>query len=63
MSDWISVKDKVPTSYPVLAYVGKQGESGGGMFVHGASGHGGYLMSVVTHWMPLPSPPTDSEER
>ena len=76
MSEWISVKDRLPESedYSVLAY---WSANGGMDMVHiqdyfdditdGVDDEGNqlytkwYLSSGVTHWMPLPPAPTEAE--
>lgn len=68
MSEWISVKDRLPEDrVPVLTY-GRKG-SIGIEFVTDCSrtGHGIYFYARCgdykpTHWMPLPEPPKEGEK-
>ena len=67
MSDWISVNERLPSMYQdVLVYMPSYEYSniaidrvvelkGAKMF----SRH--YIVSYVTHWMPLPEPPEGGE--
>lgn len=63
MSEWISVKDNLPKkNQPVLCFYKFEPESpnviadniymGGGLFMSETS--------KVTHWMPLPKPPKET---
>jgi hypothetical protein len=65
---WISVKDRLPEEdEDVIVFTDEQGERG----IHVASvdedgvwcpSHGdGWMFPTVTHWMPLPAPPTDGK--
>ena len=64
LSDWISVKDKLPNDIDrVLCYVEEITDLGKSHFIwncaynpaHGFSGQG--KDGIVTHWMPLPEAP------
>lgn len=72
MSDWISVKDRLPRrGYSVLVYVpSKPGQEADGSHVYLEMARGdprkcsGWLRfnsNDVTYWMPLPEPPTGEE--
>jgi hypothetical protein len=65
---WISVSEKLPEEdEDVVVFTDEQGERG----IHVASvdedgiwcpSHGdGWMFPTVTHWMPLPAPPTDGK--
>ena len=62
MSDWISVEERLPKQLtPVLLAMGDvvtEAELCDGIWHTWA-----YSEAEATHWMPLPSPPTDSEEK
>ena len=69
MSDWISVEERLPEESPYAILAGRA-ESTGVPMVTEARFIGGEFLCLtfgaikdVTHWMPLPSPPTDSEEK
>ena len=66
--EWIKCSERIPEDSGIyLCYVEKQDRigksnyqwvctwSGGGWWVHG----GRYNGCLVTHWMPLPPPPTE----
>jgi len=56
MSEWISVEDELPERFG--QYLGWDGMSVDiEWFVDGE-----WLVGGVTHWMPLPEPPEDSDE-
>ena len=76
MNDWISVKDRLPTDnnpYLVFAPMYQGGSSssqknyGGVMFATYTNGNWsievGYYKrpNCVTHWMPLPEPPEETQ--
>lgn len=72
MSEWISVKDRLPRPENcVLVYRRNLGRPDGYVSIDYATlGHGENLMwvgdyttwkSEVTHWMPLPEPPKGDE--
>lgn len=69
MTMWISVKDRVPeTGLPVLAWYAQNSQKAdrqmavvatyGDRFPEKWVTQVGKIMVRVTHWMPLPSPPT-----
>lgn len=57
MSDWISVKNKLP---PVGQQVLIFDSDGAAVAMYNGKywATDGFICSVVTHWMPLPPPPT-----
>lgn len=64
MSEWISVRERLPEPFtPVIVY--RRGKSGGPMVEQGCYTVNGWWkvyssrIKSVTHWMPLPSPPED----
>ena len=65
MSEWISVKDRLPeVRIIVLAYAAQTNgiyfafrERDSENFVNYDSG---YYLNTVTHWMPLPKPPKET---
>jgi len=73
MSDWISVEDRLPEKQIECVFYSNPYEWWTGMFTpkgemsdvnifeyHQHWGDDGYhKVDKVTHWMPLPSPPTD----
>jgi hypothetical protein len=78
MMEWISVDDALPQeNQRVIYYFEHTGISIGtynqveypeevagksGIYGNCFSGSGGYLVDDVTHWMPLPKPPTGKDE-
>lgn len=64
--EWISVKERLPEPYPqrivVVLRTGKiVATHMGHDFVHGPFWSGVKNWFDVTHWMPLPAPPTDAK--
>nr|DAE22754.1 MAG TPA: Protein of unknown function (DUF551) [Siphoviridae sp. ct2hZ16] len=67
MSEWISVKDRLPeVRRIVLAYDAQTNdinfafrERGSGNFVDCNSD---YYLNTITHWMPLPKPPKETND-
>ena len=65
MNEWISVKDRLPeVGVPVLVHEGPYNYQ----VIATINSDGrwedtveGYMAIHVTHWMPLPDPPTDTE--
>lgn len=67
MSEWISVKDRLPEmDIPVLAFIGTyyQGKGGFDIAIRWSERNGEWwtikawdLRDDVTYWMPLPDPP------
>lgn len=75
MSEWISVKDRLPENNKVvLVYVHDTTICGTHRFMTGSCDKGFWFLGVhldclsfphneynVTHWMPLPDPPKEEE--
>ena len=62
--EWISVEDGLPEDgVPVLVYKYKYSEVYGNMeTAYINNGHWrGSIGEAITHWMPLPTPPTEKE--
>lgn len=61
MNDWISVKDEQPKHHtPVLAFCDNGDMIFGFMdFYKNWAEIGSEIPYAVTHWMPLPEPPTE----
>jgi len=58
MSEWISVKDRLPGDYAVLVSGGVAYYADGVWYtVTGFTYPGVPIRWEVTHWMPLPEPP------
>lgn len=69
MSEWISVKDRLPGTKKVLITNGKLVKEGfqrpDGVWKYGVDSHQRWdrlTNETVTHWMPLPSPPGEEGE-
>lgn len=67
MTEWISVKERLPEELTeVIAFTEGTGQGvsmafmENGMWLDGYSGRGIILLQqeLVTHWMPLPEPPS-----
>lgn len=66
MSEWISVKDRLPEGYKDVL-VCFENSSGYHVDITFYSdkldyGEGWYLTADITHWMPLPEPPKEDKE-
>ena len=65
MSQWISVKDRLPEQKGDYLCVCESGEISVGYFSKWIIGYGFETQEVgqglVTHWMPLPDPPEGEE--
>lgn len=64
MSEWISVKNKLPLEGElVLVYYEEDGDNHIDLLVHELDGYfetrSCFDFPVVTHWMPLPKPPSN----
>lgn len=67
MSEWISVKDRLPEPYvAVLVWEKDDTKEGGFAYVDRHDGEvwkiGSLGNGAVTHWMPLPEPPEPEED-
>ena len=62
MCEWVSVKDKLPDETEFVMVWDKDGVDFGRYYEdQGWLGYGEHL-TKVTHWMPIPAPPTQKEE-
>ena len=62
--EWISIEDRLPENdEPVLVYKYKYSEVYGNIeTAYINNGHWrGSIGEAITHWMPLPAPPTEKE--
>lgn len=59
MSEWISVKDRLPEEFDVTLCVNKFG----GMWTDQFYGGEWCDEEQPTHWMPLPDPPIDTDRK
>ena len=62
MSEWISVKEQLPTSSTTVLIAHKGGVSFGwfnGMYWERGASTAHRMIKTVTHWMPLPEPPKE----
>lgn len=63
MSDWISVKDRLPEKYERVIVVNSCGYVSDGCLYNGNNfvlrGTFGDTINFITHWMPLPEPPKE----
>lgn len=64
MSEWISVKDRLPEGYTdvLVCFITASGYHVEVTFYcdhHPDYGNGWYLPVNITHWMPLPEPPEE----
>lgn len=69
MSDWISVKDRLPqvTGKYLCAVKDKRGDlwtiaSDWSLEMKSWFGNYGEIKNIVTHWMPLPEPPKENQQ-
>ncbi len=64
MTEWISVKDRLPKSrFVVLAYEKPLNTINMSFYENNSESwidcDSGYYLNSVTHWMPLPEPPKE----
>jgi hypothetical protein len=59
MSEWISVSAKLPDEKGYFFAVMKDPYSGTGVVYFNGTEFPYHEPGVITHWMPLPSPPTE----
>ena len=57
MSEWISVKDKLPQEAALVIIWGGVGSYLGGVWFTHTRCEAKIIQWEVTHWMPLPEPP------
>lgn len=57
MSEWISVKERLPEEPMRCLVYAKRGKYGGCGVVYYNQGFYGDEYGAITHWMPLPEPP------
>lgn len=66
MSDWISVKDRLPKKNGDYIVYGEWGSGKKYMDIVDFAVHDGYFRTVwnfdVTHWMPLPQEPESGDD-
>ena len=61
-SPWIPVSESLPEEYELVVVPGGVATYHGDMWVtHTGIDQGGRILWEVTHWMPLPEPPTGEE--
>lgn len=60
MSDWINVEDRHPEDGEYILVVRDVGER---LITDTYNWDRWWKMNNVTHWMPLPEPPTDPEDK
>ena len=60
MTDWISVKDRLPKNNSVVLYVDQLGAMFVARFYDGKFYDGYRLLRDPYHWMPLPEPPKEA---
>lgn len=65
MNEWINVKDRLPERYKSCIVCSEHGNIRIGYYDRSdqwvESRYNGNLVKYITHWMPLPAPPTEKE--